>query len=93
MLTRRACACSLRMRREAAELETHAACVSEAARQELRMHNGRPPLLRTAREPHNPAHLVTREGGVATMRLAQVLLAGFCARLPGTDRWEVWGCH
>lgn len=60
--------------------------VSAETRQLLQAYNGRPPLLRTAQEPHDPAHLVTEEGGVATMRLAQVLLAGYCARLPGTDR-------
>lgn len=77
---------------ESAELEAHAAYVSEQRRQELHLHKGQPPLLRTDREPHNLAHLVTPKGGVATMRLAQVLLAGFCARLPGTDRWGCQGC-
>lgn len=85
LLLRLPLACA-RLCREAATLEAHAAVVSAETRQLLQAHNGRPPLLRTAQEAHNPAHLVTEEGGVATMRLAQVLLAGYCARLPGTDR-------
>lgn len=68
-------------------LERHAAAVSEGVtRPELQQYGGRPPLLRVMQEPNNPAHLITAAGGAATMRLAQPLLAGFCAKLPGSDR-------
>lgn len=75
--------------REAATLEAHAAALSSEARQLIQDHNGRPPLRRTVRESHSASHLQTPEGGLATMRLAQVLLAGYCARLPGTDRYAM----
>jgi hypothetical protein len=55
-------------------------------RQILQRSNGRPQLWHTHALTHNLTHLVTAAGGVATMRLAQVLLAGFCAKLPGADR-------
>ena len=45
-----------------------------------------PPLLSMSLEPRNPAHLYTADGACATMRLAQPILAGYCAKLPGTDR-------
>jgi hypothetical protein len=76
--------------REAAILEAHAATLSASTRQMLQAHSGAAALLRTTVEPHNPAHLQTSEGGLATMRLAQVLLAGYCARLPGNDRCALW---
>jgi hypothetical protein len=72
--------------RDAATLQAHAAVLSAEHRQLIHAKQGSPPLLHTTPEPHNPAHLHTPEGAVATMRLAQVLLIGFCARLPGTDR-------
>eukprot|EP00775_Hariotina_reticulata_P010787 gene10787-10944_t len=41
---------------------------------------------RQSAEEHHPAHLVIPGGGTATARLAQPILAGFCAKLPGCDR-------
>ncbi|WIA14738.1 hypothetical protein OEZ85_003224 [Tetradesmus obliquus] len=38
----------------------------------------------------DPEHcLLTEQGAKATLRLAQALLAGYCAKLPGSDRWEL----
>lgn len=77
--------------REATILEAHAAAVSLETCALLQQHGGSPPPRWPTQVPHNPAHLVTTDEdgcpcGVATMRLAQVLLAGFCAKLPGSDR-------
>jgi hypothetical protein len=45
------------------------------------------PLLRAAADPVDPAsRLVTPAGAVVTLRLAQQMLAEFCAKLPGSDR-------
>jgi hypothetical protein len=46
-----------------------------------------PPLPRPAAEPVDPAsRLSTPCGAVVTLRLAQQVLAEFCAKLPGSDR-------
>jgi hypothetical protein len=74
--------------RDAAILESHAAAVSNLTRSILERSHGRPQLRHTTALPHNPTHLVTAAGGVLTMRLAQVVLAGYNAKLPGADRCD-----
>jgi hypothetical protein len=41
---------------------------------------GKPPSL-TNQLQHNAAHLLMPQGGIATLRLAQPLLIGFCTKL------------
>lgn len=60
--------------------------VSEEHRLERTTNPTAPAPLRPVPEAPHPLHLVTGGGGVATMRLAQALLAGYCAKLPGSDR-------
>jgi hypothetical protein len=46
------------------------------------------PLPRPAAESvDGSSRLATPAGAVVTLRLAQQMLAEFCAKLPGSDRW------
>jgi hypothetical protein len=52
------------------------------------------PLPRPATEPVDPAsRLMTPAGAVVTLRLAQQMLAEFCAKLPGSDRFDALPCY
>jgi hypothetical protein len=52
------------------------------------------PLPRPAAEPVDPAtRLMTPAGAVVTLRLAQQMLAEFCAKLPGSDRCDLLHCY
>lgn len=66
--------------------DSYTATVSASTRDLLQQYSGRPPPLSSSQAPPHPDHLATPAGGMATLRLAQVLLVGFCAKLPGGDR-------
>lgn len=77
--------------REARLQDELAARVSQDTRALLQQYGSQPsqlPHLTAVQLMHHEQqrHLVTRQGAVATLRLAQPLLAGFCAKLPGSDR-------
>jgi hypothetical protein len=79
----------LRICREAADQEQLAARISAATRSALQAGAAQQQQQQqqtVVLRPGDDDVLVTAQGAKATMRLAQALLAGFCAKLPGCDR-------
>jgi hypothetical protein len=71
--------------REAADQEQLAASISAATRTALQAGTVQQQQQEVL-QPDPGDCLLTAQGAKATMRLAQALLAGYCAKLPGCDR-------
>jgi sarcosine oxidase gamma subunit len=74
--------------REAEAQEKLAASISATTRAALQS-NAVPAVVaeqqKLVLQPDPKDFIITSEGARATMRLAQALLAGYCAKLPGSD--------